>query len=152
MNSIDSGRRRVRGRSHRFSLLATLASITLAGCAPTTYDASEGTTIPSLVTTTLPSGPASELLPRLSEAMKSLSSYIGPNASGKTAAGKNDVLAEIEALWSAVETEVSDSSPGTAESLGRMVDLARTAVERNRPADADKAAKFAGEVIREYLD
>jgi hypothetical protein len=47
---------------------------------------------------------------------------------------------------------VSDSSPGTAESLGRMVDLARTAVERNRPADADKAAKFASEVIREYLD
>ena len=126
--------------------------MTLVGCAPTTYDASEGTTIPSLVTTTLPSGPASELLPRLSEAMKSLSSYIGPNASGKTAAGKNDVLAEIEVLWSAVETEVSDSSPGTAESLGRMVDLARTAVERNRPADADKAAKFAGEVIREYLD
>lgn len=129
-----------------------MSTVLVAGCAPTTYDASEGTTVPSIVTTTLPVGPASELLPRLSAKMKTLSSYIGPNASGKTAAGKTDVLAEIEALWSAAETEVIAQSPSTAESIGRMVDLARTAVERNRPADADKAAKFAGEVIREYLD
>jgi hypothetical protein len=32
-----------------------------------------------------------------------------------------------------------------------MVALARTAVERNRPADADKAARFAGVVIEQYL-
>ena len=43
-------------------------------------------------------------------------------------------------------------SAESAESIGRMVDLARTAVERNRPADADKAAKFAGTVIDQLLD
>lgn len=125
--------------------------IALSSCAPTTYETSATTTAVA-ATTTLPSGPASELLPRLSAAMLSLSSYIGPNSSGSTASGKEAVLAEIEALWNAAETEVIALSPESAESIGRMVDLARTAVERNRPADADKAAKFAGTVIDELLD
>lgn len=125
--------------------------IALSSCAPTTYETSATTTAVA-ATTTLPSGPASELLPRLSAAMLSLSSYIGPNSSGSTASGKEAVLAEIEALWNAAETEVTALSPESAESIGRMVDLARTAVERNRPADADKAAKFAGTVIDELLD
>lgn len=123
----------------------------LSSCAPTTYETSAATTVVA-ATTTLPSGPASELLPRLSASMLSLSSYIGPNSSGSTASGKEAVLAEIEALWNAAETEVTALSPESAESIGRMVDLARTAVERNRPADADKAAKFAGTVIDELLD
>lgn len=123
----------------------------LSSCAPTTYETSATTTAVA-VATTLPSGPASELLPRLSASMLSLSSYIGPNSSGSTASGKEAVLAEIEALWNAAETEVTALSPESAESIGRMVDLARTAVERNRPADADKAAKFAGTVIDELLD
>ena len=126
--------------------------IALSSCAPTTYETSAATTVVAAATTTLPSGPASELLPRLSAAMLSLSSYIGPNSSGSTASGKEAVLAEIEALWNAAETEVIALSPESAESIGRMVDLARTAVERNRPADADKAAKFAGTVIDELLD
>lgn len=126
--------------------------IALSSCAPTTYETSAATTVVAAATTTLPSGPASELLPRLSASMLSLSSYIGPNSSGSTASGKEAVLAEIEALWNAAETEVTALSPESAESIGRMVDLARTAVERNRPADADKAAKFAGTVIDELLD
>ncbi len=125
--------------------------IALSSCAPTTYETSAATTVVA-ATTTLPSGPASELLPRLSASMLSLSSYIGPNSSGSTASGKEAVLAEIEALWNAAETEVTALSPESAESIGRMVDLARTAVERNRPADADKAAKFAGTVSDELLD
>ena len=122
----------------------------LVACAPTTYDDSATTTI-VIATTTIPSGPASELLPRLADRMTALSSYIGPNASGKTATGKNELLAEIEAIWAAVEAEVVTESPSSADSIGRMVALARTAVERNRPADADKAARFAGVVIEQYL-
>lgn len=124
--------------------------VVLGACAPTTYETSNSTTL-VVTTTTLPSGPASDLLVRLRASMLSLSSYIGPNASGSTTSGKNEVLAEIEALWDAAETEVTSMSPESAVSIGRMVDLARTAVERNRPADADKAAKFAGTVIDELL-
>lgn len=126
-------------------------AIALSSCAPTTYETSATSTV-AIPVTTLPTGPASDLLPRLNASMLSLSSYIGPNSSGTTTSGKEKVLAEIEALWKAAETEVTSLSPESAESIGRMVDLARTAVERNRPADADKAAKFAGTVIDELLD
>lgn len=135
-------------------LSATLTVLVIASsvaCAPTTYDASVSTSSTTAPSTTQPSGSVDELLRRLAMAMGDLSTYIGPDQSGRTPAGKADQLALIEALWSAVETEVTSEDSATADSLGRMVDLARTAVERNRPADADKAARFAGQVIEEYL-
>ncbi|CAB4576916.1 unannotated protein [freshwater metagenome] len=144
-------------RSNRTARATAMASVlavglftVFVGCAPTTYETSASTTVVA-ATTTIPTGPVDELLPRLRQTMLTLSSFIGPNASGSTTSGKNEVLAEIEALWSAAETEVTSLSPESAESIGRMVDLARTAVERNRPADADKAAKFAGAVIDQLL-
>jgi hypothetical protein len=135
----------------RSSVIAFVVMAALPACSPTTFDSSATTTVAPVSTTTLPSGPASELLPRLRDTMLTLSSYIGPGPDGSTKSGKNEVLAEIEALWSAAETEVVSMSAESAESIGRMVDLARTAVERNRPADADKAAKYAGAVIDDLL-
>lgn len=135
-------------------LSTTLTALVIAAstaCAPTTYDTSVSTSSTVAPTTTLPSGPVEELLRRLATAMEELSSYIGPDQSGRTPAGKADQLALIESIWSAVETAITSDDPDAADSLGRMVDLARTAVERNRPADADKAARFAGQVIEEYL-
>ncbi|MFM7756614.1 MAG: hypothetical protein ACKOA6_12770 [Actinomycetota bacterium] len=135
-------------------LSAALTALAITGsmaCAPTTYDASVSTSSTAAPTTTQPSGSVEELLGRLATAMGDLSTYIGPDQSGRTPAGKAEQLALIEALWSAVETEVTSEDSAAADSLGRMVDLARTAVERNRPADADKAARFAGQVIEEYL-
>jgi len=136
--------------SSRVVVALSTSLVVLAACAPTTYETSSTTTVVA-ATTTIPTGPIDDLLPRLSDTMLTLSSYIGPNSSGSTTSGKNEVLAEIEALWAAVETEVTSLDPSSAESLGRMVDLARTAVERNRPADADKADKFAGDVIDQLL-
>lgn len=123
----------------------------LASCAPTTYDTSIATSTTSAPTNTEPTGTVEELLGRLSTAMGSLSSYIGPDQSGRTPAGKIDQLALIESLWSAVRDAVLARDSDAGDSLERMVTLARTAVERNRPADADKAARFAGQVIDDYL-
>ena len=81
-----------------------------------------------------------------------LSSYIGPNKSGKTQSGKTEQIDLINALWSAIETDLIIADPSTAESLGRMVDLSTLAVTANRPADADKAAKFAGQVVTYFLN
>ena len=136
------------------TLSAALTALAITGsvaCAPTTYDTSVSTSSTSAPTTTRPSGSVDELLRRLVSAMGDLSTYIGPDRSGRTPAGKSEQLALIEALWSAVETEVTSDDSAVADSLGRMVELARTAVERNRPADADKAARFAGQVVEEYL-
>jgi hypothetical protein len=103
-------------------------------------------------TTTLPTGTVEELLPRLVEAMLGLSSLIGPNQSGRTKSGKADQLALINQLWNAAETELITVDPVAAESLGRLVDLSNTAVTANHPADADKAARFAGQVVDNYLN
>jgi len=125
----------------------------LTGCS-TTYDRTAGTTIAPInaSTTTLPTGTIEELLPRLVEAMLGLSSLIGPNQSGQTKSGKADQLALINQLWNAAETELITVDPVAAESLGRLVDLSNTAVTANHPADADKAARFAGQVVDNYLN
>ena len=123
------------------------------GCS-TTYDRTAGTTVApmNVSTTTLPTGTVEELLPRLVEAMLGLSSLIGPNQSGRTKSGKADQLALINQLWNAAETELITVDPVAAESLGRLVDLSNTAVTANHPADADKAARFAGQVVDNYLN
>jgi hypothetical protein len=127
--------------------------VILTGCS-TTYDRTAGTTIAPInaSTTTLPTGTVEELLPRLVEAMLGLSSLIGPNQSGQTKSGKADQLALINELWNAAETELINVDPVAAESLGRLVDLSNTAVTANHPADADKAARFAGQVVDNYLN
>jgi hypothetical protein len=127
--------------------------LVLTGCS-TTYDRTAGTTIAPInaSTTTLPTGTIEELLPRLVEAMLGLSSLIGPNQSGQTKSGKADQLALINQLWNAAETELITVDPVAAESLGRLVDLSNTAVNANHPADADKAARFAGQVVDNYLN
>jgi hypothetical protein len=127
--------------------------LVLTGCS-TTYDRTAGTTVAPLnaSTTTLPTGTVEELLPRLVDAMLGLSSLIGPNQSGQTKSGKADQLALINQLWNAAETELITVDPVAAESLGRLVDLSNTAVTANHPADADKAARFAGQVVDNYLN
>ena len=139
--------------SHRPIGLLLGVLLVLTGCS-TTYDRTAGTTVApmNVSTTTLPTGTVEELLPRLVEAMLGLSSLIGPNQSGQTKSGKAEQLALINALWNATETELITVDPIAAESLGRLVDLSNTAVTANHPADADKAARFAGQVVDNFLN
>ena len=131
-----------------------ISALLLSACGATTYDITAGTTLPPVnaSTTTLPTGTLDVLLPRLAEAMNGLSPLIGPNQTGKTKSGKADQLWLINALWNAAETELITVDPAAAKSMGRMVDLSNTAVTANRPADADKAARFAGQVIDNFLN
>lgn len=126
-------------------------ALVLSACGATVYDETAATTTAVATTTTLPTGTAAELLPRLVTALSDLSILIGPVPDDLRPEGdKRRQLAEIEALWAAVEREVNADDPDTAETLARMVDMARVAVEKNRPADADKAAKFAAQVVSAY--
>lgn len=134
--------------ARRVAVVASLALI-VGGCGATTFDESRATTTAVATTTTLPVGDAAELLPRLDEALGGLSVLIGPRPdnSPRPAVGKREQLQLVLALWNAVRDEVTGVDPEAAESLQRLIDLAVLAVERNRPADADKAAKFAAPVI-----
>ena len=139
-------------RSIRRELVAALlATAVLSGCAATTYDASLATTSVVATTTTVPTGSTDDLLRRLADSLTGLSDFIGPDPSGAIRSGKTERLALIVALWHAVETDLTATDAHAADAIGRMVALAQTAVDRNRPADADKAARFAGQVIEDYL-
>lgn len=126
-----------------------VGALVLSSCGATTFDNTiSTTTTPIDVTvTTLPTGPITALLPQLVTAMTELSSFIGPNQSGQTKSGKADQLNLINNLWAAIETELIVTDPDSAESLGRMIELSNYAVTASHPADADKAAKFAGQVV-----
>jgi hypothetical protein len=129
------------------------ATLVLSACGTTTFDETVATTTIVATTTTLPEGTADELLPRLVTGLSDLSLLIGPVPAGfdRGDIDKRSRLAEIEALWAAVEREVVADDPDTADAIVRMLDLARLAVERSRPADADKAAKFVADLVRDYL-
>lgn len=132
--------------------LMAAATFSMA-CGATTYDESAATSTVVATTTTLPEGTAVELLPRLVAGLSDLSLLIGPVPEGfdRGDVDKRSRLAEIEALWAAVEREVVADDPDAADAIVRQLDLARLAVERSRPADADKAAKFVADVVSDYL-
>ncbi len=124
-----------RSRAPR-GLSIVLASIALPACAATTYDTSVTTVAPGdTTTTTQPTGPAEDLLPKLLDEADGLSERIVENEAPGPA------LERIEALWAAARDEVEAGHPELVPAFDQSVALCRTAVERRRPADADKAAQ-----------
>jgi hypothetical protein len=59
-------------------------------------------------------------------------------------------LATIVAIWAAVEQEVDTARPELVSGMQTTVDMATSAVERKRPADADKAHKLLTDLIDNF--
>lgn len=119
--------------------VAALALVTLGACAETTVDTTEDTTeidasTPS-TSTTIPVGTTDELLTRLVDETTALSERIVENE------GQVEALARIEALWAAVAPDIEADHPDLLDEFESAMDYARRAVERRRPADADKASR-----------
>lgn len=95
--------------------------------------------------TTLPvEGSAADLLPELAVEMSRLGSLI---AEGD---GDDEALARIEAIWTQIRPEIETTHPELVNGIGAMIDMARTAVERTRPADADKAFSVLTDLVDRY--
>ena len=128
------------------------SALALSGCATTVDEGTSDTTPDGAVTTvaplTVPEGSTSVLLDRLVEAMTELSATIGPSGgeAGESAGDAEELLVEIEALWSAARAGVEASDSLAALQIDGLVALSRTAVERNRPADADRAARLVADL------
>ncbi|MDA2955366.1 MAG: hypothetical protein O3B17_05945 [Actinomycetota bacterium] len=56
-------------------------------------------------------------------------------------------LARVISLSDAIRTKILATSDQLASDFDRVIDLAKSAVERNRPADADKALRFLPLII-----
>ncbi|MFM7745781.1 MAG: hypothetical protein ACKO8T_08975 [Actinomycetota bacterium] len=111
----------------------------LSGCATTIEgDSATTSTSSASTTTTIPRG----TVPELFAAILSLGSGLGNDiASGEmqTARAK---LADIRATWQAITPQIADLGKDVNDDLQRLVNLYSSAVERKRPADADKATRF----------
>lgn len=144
---------------------AALALLT-AGCATTVEDDTEPTitvatglqpadesaaqlesevVVDDIPATTLPiEGSAADLLPDLAIEMSRLSGTIIDGGDAET-------LATINATWAAVRDEISATRPELIDSMQVTIDMANTAVERNRPADADKAFSLMSDLVDAFV-
>jgi predicted outer membrane protein len=118
--------------------MAALAALVVTGCATTYNPAAETTTTAPATPTTMPQGDFNSLIVEMRDRFERLAEEMSTNE-------RNDArrtLAEIEALWVAMEDEVADRGRQFADDLRRIVDFAVTSVTRNRPADAGKGLRF----------
>ena len=131
-------------RTLRFVALM-VASATVGGCAKTTVD-STVTEAPALETaTTLPSGPAADLLPRLVIEAGKLSEIIG--ADGR----RTEQLLVITNLFDAVRPELAATDGLVALDFDGALGLCKSATKYRRPADADKCFKVFSALTDNYL-
>ena len=112
-----------------------VGALGLSACVDTQYDSSIPSEPTIAVTTTLPSGPAADLLPRLVAEAGTLSAAI-------TSKGDKSAIAEsAQDLWAAAQQQVAAERPellgGFESNVADLADAARF----NRAADADKAFK-----------
>jgi hypothetical protein len=126
-------------------LTLLILSVSTVSCAATTYDASISTGTVAPTTTVLPTGTAAELLPQLVDQASTLSTLI---------ADQGDKLAtveRIEALWAAVDAEVSGKDRDIATEIGAEIAKGRKAAEFNRPGAADKVYRNLTALVKAYL-
>lgn len=118
-----------------------------ASCAPTTIVGDLGTTVAPAQTTSTslapPSGTVGELLAELADLTVGLGDAIVDGDSATTTAR----LDRATAIGAVLVEKIRAAGVDLVEDIERIVGLIRTAVERKRPADADKAQRFAGLVI-----
>lgn len=122
-------------------------AIGLAGCSGSDPTAEpRATTAPDVTTTTLLfDGTAAELLPQMATAMSELSAQVAEDGDAE-----DTTLATIVAIWAVVQPEVEATRPVLVGSMQTTVDMATSAVERKRPADADKAYNLLTDLIASY--
>jgi hypothetical protein len=125
--------------------LLLVAAFGLSACAKTTIDTSITAAPKVAVTTTLPTGTAAELLPRLVTEAGKLSNLIG------SAGDKKDQMQLINNLWAATRAEVAAKDADIAVTFDAAVDLCAKATQFNRPADADRCVRNLTTLTNSYL-
>jgi hypothetical protein len=100
---------------------------------------------PDAPATTVPiEGSAADLLPEIGVDMSRLSAEIADEGD------EDATIARIEGGWAAIRAEIEATRPELVNSIQATVDMARTAVDSNRPADADKAFGILTDLIDEF--
>ena len=100
---------------------------------------------PGAPTTTIPlEGSAAEVLLEIGIDMSRLSAEVAGDGD------EDATIARIETSWAAITDEIKASHPELVNSIQATIDMARTAVDKNRPADADKAFSLLNDLIDKF--
>jgi hypothetical protein len=137
-------------------LAAVVAVAIVAGACGETYvepgataatDPSAATTSPPPTTSpdVDPDTPIDELLGEIEVLMLDLDQRI-IDGNGQVA-----TLERIDALWAAADRRIRADDPSDLFNFEQAIELARTGVERRRPADASKGYKIFVDVADAYL-
>jgi len=124
------------------SSLVALAMFSLAACSTTIVDTAPTTTLVA-PTTVVPAGTATELFDQLQTTIGGLSTAISDN----DRAMAKVKLAEVKEIWNVLQPQIAERGEQFIQDMQRIIDLAISSVERNRPADADKSLRFLSLVI-----
>lgn len=128
--------------------VALVAGLTLGGCATTIEgDTATTSTVAASTTTTIPRGTVTELFGSILGLGANLGNDI---ASGEMSTARAK-LADIRATWQAITPQIADLGRDRFDDLQRLIGLYETAVDRRRPADADKATRFLGLAIEPLI-
>lgn len=131
----------------RFTVRAVavvLCAGVLTSCSTTILDTINTTTTSSVVTTTtIPTGDIPELLGQLLENTQGLGSAIVAKDKADTA----EKLRNVESIWVALKPQLLELPNDLATDVERIVNLVRSAVNKKRPADADKALRFVSLIV-----
>ncbi len=138
----------------RPTIAAALAAIMMmSACADTVVEVDSDPTATSagpdgsveIATATVPIvGSTAELLAEMSVAMSQLSAQIADEGD------EQETLRRLEANWAAARVDVEATRRDLASDIQTTVDMARNAVVRIRPADADKAFKILTDLVDRY--
>jgi hypothetical protein len=139
-------------RTRTVAVLVTAVAITaLAACGATTVDTSvtapvDGTAAPPRTAAVDTDAPLTTLVLELQDELQGLDEQI-------VVAGDEDeaTLARIDALWDAAEAQVQEDHPQLLFGFQQAITLARTGVERRRPADASKGELLLGPLVDELV-
>ena len=122
--------------------------LAMSACATKIDTAAESTTTaPASTTTTIPDGTLTELFDQI----LAIGSGLGNDVASGKSVDAREKLADIKATWQAVQPLIADRGADLNADLQRLINLYVTAVERKRPADADKATRFLGLAIAPVL-
>lgn len=135
----------------RSGALALVAVLTLGACGSTYVDT--GVTVPDTATdattTTLPAiapdAALAELLTEIELRMSDLDERIIDER------GHIATIRRIDELWVAAERQIRAADPNDVFNFEQAIELARSGVERRRPADASKGYKIFVTVADAYL-
>jgi hypothetical protein len=129
-----------------------LAAVLMLGACSTTYVDTTVTivdTSPDATTTTLPAvapdAPIADLLDEIELRMADLDQRIIDER------GHIETLRRIDELWTAAERQIRAADPNDLFNFEQAIELARSGVERRRPADASKGYKILVGVADAYL-